>query len=169
MDGSGSPDCRGDCLRTGRSYGAQRKLGCDLPTHRSPLTGLPSGSPMSWTIGRNRGQSNARRAGLFTAARWIGLLKLRQERPDHGFESVQRMTHRKHRGTTEPTLELDDVSVAQAGSYSAVVTVDGQGLATEPSTVRVFDRPTITTPPQSVRAPAVRTRASPWLPLARCP
>jgi len=41
----------------------------------------------------------ARRAGLFIAARWIGIPKLRQERPDHAHDSPKRMAHRKHRGT----------------------------------------------------------------------
>jgi len=51
---------------------------------------------------------------------------------------------------TNATLELSGVTTNHSGSYRAVVTAGGEVITTDPSTVRVFDQLTITTPPQSV-------------------
>lgn len=56
-------------------------------------------------------------------------------------------------GATEATLVLGNATASQAGKYTAVITLNGENQATEPSTVRVFDRLTITTPPHNVSAP----------------
>ncbi len=53
-------------------------------------------------------------------------------------------------GATAATLELSNVTGEQEGNYSVVVTSGGQSVTTEASTVRVFDRLTITTPPSSI-------------------
>jgi len=50
VDESRPSDFKGNCLRTGRSYGAHGSLGCGLSTHRSPLTGLQSGWPLIRTV-----------------------------------------------------------------------------------------------------------------------
>jgi len=57
-------------------------------------------------------------------------------------------------GATAATLELGNITTEQAGTYTAVITRDGQSVTTDPSTVRVFDRLTITTPPQAVSLPS---------------
>jgi hypothetical protein len=57
---------------------------------------------------------------------------------------------------TNATLELSGVTTQHSGSYRAVVTAGGEVVTTDPSTVRVFDRLTITTPPQPVSLPVNR-------------
>ena len=60
-------------------------------------------------------------------------------------------------GATAATLELSNATADQAGNYTVVVTHAGQSVTTEASTIRVFDKLTITTPPEKIEALSGKT------------
>jgi hypothetical protein len=60
-------------------------------------------------------------------------------------------------GATAATLELSNATAELAGNYTVVVTRLGQSVTTEASTVRVFDKLTITTPPEKIEALSGKT------------